>query len=116
MVLPVLERELPLSQPLVVRPDVEFDGLPLGIREGAGDEKLVGTASGDGGVRLWDWSDVSDSVAPCVRHIRAHDGAEVNDVAFQDGGGARWLVTASDDGTARVYDVATGKLDEVFPA
>ena len=74
----------------------------------ASDEKLVGTASGDGGVRLWDWSDVSDSVAPCVRHIRAHDGAEVNDVAFQDGGGARWLVTASDDGTARVYDVATG--------
>jgi WD40 repeat protein len=74
----------------------------------ASDEKLVGTASGDGGVRLFDWSDVSDSVAPCVRHIRAHDGAEVNDVAFQDGGGARWLVTASDDGTARVYDVATG--------
>jgi WD40 repeat protein len=60
-----------------------------------------------GEVMLWD----AASGAP-VRTLRGHTN-QVKAVAFRPDG--RWLASGSDDGTARVWDVPTGRQVRLFP-
>jgi WD40 repeat protein/tetratricopeptide (TPR) repeat protein len=74
--------------------DVEF----------APDGASIGTAGGDGAVV---WSLAGERIATLA------GGALVSAIAF--GRGGRWLATAGDDETARIWDVPTGRELLSFP-
>lgn len=70
----------------------------------SGDQQMVASASWDGTVGLWSLS----SAEP--RFIEV--GGNVNDVAFSSDG--TLLFTGASDGKIRIYDVATGELQQLF--
>jgi WD40 repeat protein len=94
----------PVAAPFVLR---GHEG-PLGAATFSPDAHLLATASGDGTARVWDLTAPNPATGPFV--LRGHQGA-VLDIAFspdtQPGTGSHWLVTTSQDSTARLWDVST---------
>jgi len=70
----------------------------------SGDQQMVASASWDGTVGLWSL----DGAAP--RFIQV--GSNVNDVAF--GADGSTLFVGAADGKIRIYDVATGEMQQLF--
>jgi WD40 repeat protein len=75
------------------------------------DDRLVATAGADGSIKLWNRADLIDAernedIQP-ARPVLAGHTAAVLDVGFSADG--RLLVSASEDGTVRVWQVSDGR-------
>ncbi len=78
-------------------------GKVMSVRVSA-DQQLVASASWDGTVGLWRL----DGAVPRFLQV----GSNVNDVAFSDDG--KLLYVGASDGKIRIYEVASGKLHQLF--
>ena len=66
-------------------------------------------ASSSGAIRLWDMKEKKPVSGPLMGHI-----GSINELRFSSTG--KWLASCSDDGTARVWEVATGRQAYVLDA
>jgi WD40 repeat protein/serine/threonine protein kinase len=80
------------------------------------DGKRIVTASWDSSAKIWDAESGKSQLRldrATAGKLGAHQGF-VNSAVFSPDAEGQWILTASDDGTARLWDAATGEVLKTF--